>query len=292
MSKLQDGDVKVSFEFFPPADEKGEAKLWDTLEKLAPLEPEFLSVTYGAGGSTQDRTEKIVTEILKKTNQTPTAHLTCVGQSKQEIIERADRWWEQGVRNILALRGDPPKGETEWQPHPDGFGHAAELVAALKEIAPFNIAVGGYPEVHPNSPSEEADTENLKRKVDAGADRIVTQYFFETDDFLRFRDRCAKAGIDVPLIPGIMPIFNYGKVKRFSQGCGAKIPQWLEDTFAGLDEDPETRQLVAASVAADQCNRLLSEDVHHFHFYTLNRPELTYAVCRRMGVKPRLKEAA
>jgi len=278
--------IAVSFEFFPPADDAGEARLWETINQLAPLEPEFLSVTYGAGGSTQVHTDRIVRRILKETRQCPTAHLTCVGQSRAEVLERARNWWKAGVRSILALRGDPPKGEHTFQPHPDGFQHAAELVGALKEIAPFTIGVGGYPEVHPCSPSEAADTENLKRKVDAGADRIITQYFFETADFLRFRDRCARAGIRVPIIPGVMPIFNFTKVQRFSQGCGAKIPQWLADRFDGLDADPETRALVAASVASEQCNHLIAEGVRHFHFYTLNRYRLTYAVCRAIGVAP------
>jgi methylenetetrahydrofolate reductase (NADPH) len=279
-------DVAISFEFFPPSDDAGEARLWETVRELAPLGPEFLSVTYGAGGSTQVHTDRIVRRIAKETDLTPTAHLTCVGQSRSEVVERARGWWQAGVRSILALRGDPPKGSRRFQPHPDGFRDAAELVGALQEMAPFHIGVGGYPEVHPDSPSEAADTANLKRKVDAGADRIITQFFFETDDFLRFRDRCDRAGIEVPVIPGVLPIFNFGKVKRFAQGCGAKVPGWLEARFEGLDADPETRALVAASVASEQCNRLLAEGVRHFHFYTLNRARLTYAVCRAIGVAP------
>jgi methylenetetrahydrofolate reductase (NADPH) len=292
MSSRHDADLKVSFEFFPPADAKGEARLWDTVHKLAPLAPEWLSVTYGAGGSTQERTDRIVRRILNETDQVPAAHLTCVGQTRDEVRERARGWWQAGVRHIVALRGDPPKGETFYRPHPDGFANAAELTAALKEIAPFDISVGGYPEVHPNSESLAADMANLKAKIDAGATRIITQYCFNTDDFLAFRDRCVAHGIEVPIVPGIMPVFNFTKVKRFSEGCGAGIPQWLEDTFAGLDEEPETRALVAASVAADQCTRMRAEGVHQFHFYTLNKPELTYAVCRRLGVKPALEEAA
>mgnify|MGYP000604473428 CR=1 FL=1 len=285
-------EMSVSFEFFPPADDKGEARLWDTVEKLSPLRPEWYSVTYGAGGSTQERTDRIVRRILKETDTPPAAHLTCVGQTRDEVDERTRGWWEAGVRHIVALRGDPPKGETQFTPHPEGYQSGADLVAGLRRIADFDISVGGYPEVHPDSPNMKADMENLKAKVDNGANRIITQYCFETDDFLRFRDRCAEWGIEVPIVPGIMPVFNFEKVKRFSQGCGAGIPQWLEDTFAGLDDDPETRALVAASVAADQCARMQAEGVRQYHFYTLNKPELTYAVCRRLGIKPRLKEAA
>lgn len=286
-------ELAVSFEFFPPADDKGEARLWDTIEKLSPLRPQWLSMTYGAGGSTQERTDRAVERILKESDHQPAAHLTCVAQSKDEVLERARNWWAMGVRHIVALRGDPPQGETEYKPHPDGFANAAELTAALKQkVGNFEVSVGGYPEVHPDSESLNADMENLKAKIDAGADRIITQYCFDTEDFLRFRDRCAEWNIGVPIVPGIMPVFNFGKVKRFSQGCGAGIPQWLEETFAGLDEDPDARALVAAAVAADQCAHMQSEGVRQFHFYTLNKPDLTYAVCRRLGIKPRLKEAA
>lgn len=284
--------VHVSFEFFPPADEAGEQRLWDTIQKLSPLAPDFLSVTYGAGGTTQERTNRIVRRINKETPEVAAAHLTCVGATREDIDELARQWWEAGVRSIVALRGDPPQGVGTYRPEPGGYANAAELVAGLKRIADFDISVAAYPEIHPDSPSLEADLDNLKAKVDNGAKRAITQFFFEPEMFLRFRDRAVRHGIDVPLIPGIMPVFNFTKVAAFSEDCGTSVPQWLRDTFAGLDEDPDTRRLVAASVAADLCQRLQAEGVDRFHFYTLNRPELTYAVCRRLGMKPQLEEAA
>jgi methylenetetrahydrofolate reductase (NADPH) len=284
--------IHLSFEFFPPADQAGEDRLWDTIQKLSPLTPDFLSVTYGAGGTTQERTNRVVRRITTETPNVAAAHLTCVGASQEEIAELARGWWDAGVRSIVALRGDPPRGAGTYRPHPGGYANAAELVAGLKKVADFDISVAAYPEMHPDSPSLEADLDNLKAKVDNGANRAITQYFFEPEMFLRFRDRAARHGIDVPLIPGIMPVFNFAKVAAFSEDCGTSIPDWMHETFAGLDEDPDTRRLVAASVAADLCQRLQAEGVERFHFYTLNRPELTYAVCRLLGVKPHFEEAA
>ncbi len=282
----------ISFEFFPPVDAAGEARLWRTVERLAPLGADFLSVTYGAGGSTRERTNRVVRRIHREAPAPPAAHLTCVGATREEVDGLAREWRAYGIRRLVALRGDPPRGETRYRPHPGGYANAAELVAGLKRIADFDISVACYPEVHPDSPSRDADLDNLKRKLDAGASRAITQFFFENEVFLRFRDRCARRGIDVPLIPGIMPVHDFAKVRRFAAGCGASVPDWLGEVFAGLDDDPETRRMVAASVAAELCCRLRAEGVDRFHFYTLNRPELTYAVCRRLGIKPRLKEAA
>lgn len=292
MSHSTHHPINVSFEFFPPADDKGEQRLWDTIEKLSPLEPKFLSVTYGAGGTTQERTNRVVRRIRNETKEVPNAHLTCVGATKAEVDELARGWWDAGVRNIVALRGDPPQTMGTYRPHPEGYKNAADLVTGLKKIADFDISVAAYPEVHPDSPSEQADLDNLKAKIDAGGNRAITQFFFEVDNFLRFRDKAVRHGIDVPLIPGVMPVFNFQKVANFSADCGTIVPDWLHETFAGLDEDPESRALVAASVAAEMCTRLKAEGVDFFHFYTLNRPELTYAVCRRLGLKPQLDEAA
>lgn len=283
--------IRVSFEFFPPADDDGELRLWNTIKKLSPLSPEFLSVTYGAGGTTRERTNRVVRRIRTETTETPAAHLTCVGATREEVDELAKSWWTHGVRSIVALRGDPPRTMGSYRPHPGGYENAADLVAGLKRIADFDISVAAYPEIHPDSPSLDADLDNLKAKIDAGASRAITQYFFEPEMFLRFRDLCASRGLDVPLIPGVMPVFNFTKVAAFSEDCGATVPDWMRETFAGLDEDPDTRRLVAASVAAELCTRLRDEGVEQFHFYTLNRPELTYAVCRLLGMKP-LDEAA
>ena len=286
------GRLRVSFEFFPPADEEGEARLWDTIERLSPLNPAFLSVTYGAGGSTRQRTNRVVRRIHEHDLPPPAAHLTCVGATREEVDTLAREWWTTGIRRLVALRGDPPQGESRYRPHPGGYRNAADLVAGLRRIGDFDISVGCYPEVHPDSPSLTADLDNLKAKFDAGARRAISQFFFDAEAFLRFRDRCARHGIDGQLIPGIMPVHNFAKVKRFAEGCGANVPDWLGEVFAGLDDDPETRRLVAASVAAELCCRLRAEGVNQFHFYPLNRPALTYAVCRRLGLKPDLKEAA
>jgi methylenetetrahydrofolate reductase (NADPH) len=282
----------VSFEFFPPKDEKSEERLWQTIETLSPLVPSFYSVTYGAGGSTRARTDRIVRRIHSETEVSPAAHLTCVGASRDDVDTLARSWWDSGIRQIVALRGDPPKGEGHYEPHPEGYENAAALVKGLRAIADFDISVAAYPECHPDSPSVEADIDNLKRKIDNGASRAITQYFFENDHFLRFRDRVAAAGISVPLVPGILPVTNFARVVQFSEQCGTSVPRHLADMFDGLDRDPETRNLIAATVAVEQCEGLLREGVTNFHFYTLNRAALTKAICWRLGVRPCAEQAA
>jgi methylenetetrahydrofolate reductase (NADPH) len=278
--------ISVSFEFFPPADAEMEATLWKSVQRLAPLRPRFVSVTYGADGSTRERTHKVVTRIQQETSLTGAPHLTCVGASKGEILDIARRYWDQGIRHLVALRGDPPRSEERYRPHPDGFAYAADLVAGLKRVADFDISVAAYPEVHPEAPSAEADLDNLKRKIDAGASRAITQFFYDVDVFLRFRDRCDKAGIRASIVPGILPITRFPQVLRFAERCGATIPAWLQERFAGLDDDPETRRLIAASVAIEQVHALVRNGVREFHFYTLNRAELTYAICHAIGIRP------
>ena len=279
------GDIEVSFEFFPPKTEKMAETLWESVKTLEPLHPRFVSVTYGAGGSTRERTHQTVERILKETSLTPAAHLTCVAAGKGEINEIARDYWELGVRNIVALRGDPPEAGTKYQPHPEGYCDAAELVAGLKKVAPFDISVAAYPEIHPDSRDRTFDLENLKRKVDAGADRAITPYFFSADSFFRFRDEAAAAGIEAEIVPGILPVSNVATTRRFAATCGASIPKWLDDLFEGLDDLPAARQLVAATVAAEICGQLYAGGVRHFHFYTLNRAELSYAICHLLGVR-------
>jgi methylenetetrahydrofolate reductase (NADPH) len=287
------GPIDVSFEFFPPADDAGERRLWETIEKLGPLEPAFYSVTYGAGGSTQERTNRVVRRINRETPHTAAAHLTCVGSTREQIDDLARAWWDEGIRSLVALRGDPPKSVGTYRPTPGGYANAAELVAGLRQVADFDISVACYPEVHPDSPSEQADLDNLKRKFDNGANRAITQFFFEPEMFLRFRDKAVKHGITQPLIPGILPVFNVAKVQSFAEECGATIPAWLKQAFEGLDDDPEARKLVAAQVAGELATKLHAEGVNQFHFYTLNRPDLTYAVCRRLGIQPvQMRKAA
>src|SRR5687767_4732518 len=278
--------VKVSFEFFPPANPEMEATLWDSVQRLAPLQPRFVSVTYGADGSTRVRTHNVVTRIQRETNLTGAPHLTCVGAPRGEILDIARQYWDQGIRHILALRGDPPQGTTRYEPHPEGFAYAADLVAGLKSVADFDISVAAYPETHPEAPSADFDLDNLKRKIDAGATRAITQFFYDTDAFLRFRDRCGQAGIRASIVPGILPITRFPQVLRFAARCGASIPSWLQHRFDGLDNDPETRRLIAASVAIDQVQTLERHGLREFHFYTLNRAELTYAICHALGVRP------
>jgi methylenetetrahydrofolate reductase (NADPH) len=263
-----------------------EATLWKSVQRLAPLSPHFVSVTYGADGSTRERTHSLVTRIQRETPLTGAPHLTCVGASRGEVLDIARRYWDQGIRHVVALRGDPVKGESRYVPHPDGFAYAADLVAGLKSVADFEISVAAYPETHPEAPSPEFDLDNLKRKIDAGASRAITQFFYDLDAFLRFRDRCAKAGINVPIVPGILPVTRFPQVLRFAERCGASIPEWLQFRFLGLDEDPDTRRLIAASVAIEQVHDLLREGVREFHFYTLNRAELTFAICHALGVRP------
>ena len=279
------GDIRVSFEFFPPKTEKMEQTLWESIKTLEPLNPRFVSVTYGAGGSTRERTHATVERILGETALTPAAHLTCVGASRGEVDDVARSYWDAGVRHIVALRGDATEPGTRFKPHPDGYRDAIDLVAGLKRVAPFDISVAAYPEIHPDSSTRQFDLENLKRKVDAGADRAISQFFFSADCFFRFRDEAAAAGIDCEIVPGILPVSNVATTRRFAQTCGASIPQWLDALFEGLDELPAARQLIAATVAAELCGQLYAGGVRCFHFYTLNRAELTYAICHLLGVR-------
>lgn len=277
---------RVSFEFFPPKTPEAEASLWKTVERLAPLNPEFVSVTYGADGSTRERTHQVIESILTKTSLKPVPHLTCVGAPREEIDAIADEYWNMGVRQIVALRGDPEGGaEADYVPHPDGYAYASDLVQGLLEKHPFELFVAAYPETHPQAISEDADLDNLKRKVDAGGHRAITQFFFDNEIFLRFRDRVAAAQIDVELIPGILPVTNFNTLVRFAGACGASIPQSLSTLFEGLDEDPTTRQLIAAHAAVSQAEDLGREGVEDFHFYTLNRADLSFAVCHALGVR-------
>lgn len=276
---------KVSFEFFPPKTEAAEAALWKTVERLAPLNPEFVSVTYGADGSTRERTHQVIARLLQDTSMSPVPHLTCVGAPRAEIDAIADNYWDLGVRSLVALRGDPEGGaEADYQPHPDGYAYASDLVAGLLARHPFELFVAAYPETHPQALSADADLENLRRKVDAGGHRAITQFFFDNESYLRFRDRVAAAGITVELIPGILPVTNYNTLVRFAGACGATIPLSLAQLFEGLDEDPTTRQLIAAHVAVNQAEALRREGVNDFHFYTLNRADLSFAVCHALGV--------
>lgn len=278
--------IRFSFEFFPPRDAAMEARLWDTVHKLAPLKPAFVSVTYGADGSTRERTHEIVTRIHAETGLVSAPHLTCVGASREEVLDIARAYHAAGIRHIVALRGDPPKGAEAYRPHPDGYAYAADLVAGLKTVADFEISVAAYPEVHPEAASAQADLDNLKRKVDAGASRAITQFFFDAERFLRFRDRAAAAGIGVPIVPGILPITRFPQMLKFAGACGASVPDWLQERFAGLDDDPDTRQMIAASVAIDLVETLRRHGVGDFHFYTLNRAELVYAICHCLATAP------
>lgn len=276
------GDIAVSFEFFPPKTEKMEEQLWDAITQLAPLMPSFVSVTYGAGGSTRERTHATVARIAKETALTPAAHLTCVAASKDEIAEIADQYWGAGVRHIVALRGDPPPADGgRFVPHPQGYASAADLVAGLKARHDFDISVAAYPEVHPEAVSADADLDNLKRKIDAGASRAITQFFFSTDAYFRFLDKALAAGITAPILPGIMPVTSFAAIRRMSGNT--EIPAWMETMFEGLDDRPGPRSLVSAVVAADLCRRLYAGGVRDFHFYTLNRAEQAYAICQLLG---------
>jgi len=280
--------VNVSFEFFPPKSDEAEANLWSAIRRLEPLNPAFVSVTYGAGGSTRERTHRTVQRIISETNLRPAAHLTCVEASRDEVDEVIEGYKAIGVDHIVALRGDPPGGDGiggAYAPHADGYANATELSQAISRVGGFDITVGAYPEKHPESPSIDHDIDVLKAKVDAGATRAVTQFFFDIEAFLRFRDRVRAAGVTIPLIPGIMPVSNFKGLSRMSAACGASIPDWLAAHFDGLDDDPETRKLLAASIAAETCARLQEEGFSDFHFYTLNRAELVYAICRVLGVR-------
>ncbi len=275
----------ISFEFFPPKTAALEAQLWACVERLATLRPNFVSVTYGAGGSTQERTHATVLRLIRETSLTPAAHLTCVGATRDEVDEVARRYWDAGVRHIVALRGDPPNGES-YTPHPNGYAFAADLVAGLKKVANFEITVAAYPEIHPQAQNAAADLDNLKRKLDAGATRAITQVFFDNTAYLRFLDQAHAAGITAPIVPGIMPVTNFSGAVKFATACGTRIPAWMADLFTGLDDDAETRRMVAAATAAEQVRTLQANGVDEFHFYTLNRPDLVYAIARILGVKP------
>ena len=290
MSDTSTNTTQVSFEFFPPNSEKMEATLWQSVERLKGLAPRFVSVTYGADGSTRERTHAAVARIVRETDLTAAPHLTCVDASRGEIDDIAREYWDMGVRHLVALRGDPPKGADGYAPHPDGYAYAADLVEGLRKVAEFDISVAAYPEVHPEAPNPLFDLDNLKRKLDAGASRAITQFFFDIDVFLRFRDLAAAAGIDSPIVPGILPITKFPQLQRFAEMCGATVPEWLQHRFDGLDDDAETRRLIAASVAIEQVQRLRAEGISEFHFYTLNRSELTFAICHALGVRP--KQAA
>jgi len=279
--------ISVSFEFFPPRTEKMQEQLWASIERLAPLSPTFMSVTYGAGGTTRERTHDTVVRIQNEKKIQAAAHLTCVGATRDEVDEVARRYWDAGIRHIVALRGDPPEGETKYVPHPGGYAYAADLVAGLKKVGDFEISVAAYPEVHPEAPSPSADLDNLKRKIDAGASRVITQFFFDPEVFCRFRDQAAKAGVTTPLVPGLIPVTNFTQTSQFAKKAGASVPAWLAKMYDGLDEDPETRRLIAATLAAQQVQRLVNEGVNVFHFYTMNRADLTYAICHLLGLRPR-----
>ena len=287
--------MRVSFEFFPPKTAEMEHALWEAVTRLAPLEPHFVSVTYGAGGSTRERTHATVKRILAETMLTPAAHLTCVAATRAEIDAVIGAYAEAGVRHIVALRGDPPGGAGEkYAPHPGGYRNAADLVAGIKRqigiknLADIEVSVSAYPEKHPDSPSVAADIDMLKAKVDAGATRAITQFFFENDLYFRYLDRVRGAGIDIPIVPGILPVQNFKTTKTFAARCGASVPAWLAERFHGLDDDAATRKLIAAAVAAEQVLDLVDHGVTDFHFYTMNRADLVYAICHLLGLRPRI----
>jgi methylenetetrahydrofolate reductase (NADPH) len=281
----------LSFEFFPPRTEELEKQLWACIQRLAPLRPRFVSVTYGAGGSTHARTHATVARLAQETDLVPAAHLTCVGATQEEVDDVARGYWDAGVRHIVALRGDPPVGKT-YEPHPGGYAFASDLVAGLRRVGDFEISVAAYPETHPMARSLEDDLDNLKRKLDAGATRAITQYFFDTATYLRFLERCLAAGITAPIVPGIMPVSNFAQAARFSAMCGMKVPDWLGHLFEGTEDDPEIRRIVASIVAAEQVRTLQVNGVDEFHFYTLNRPQLTCAIAHILGVRPHQESAA
>ncbi|WP_420411514.1 methylenetetrahydrofolate reductase [NAD(P)H] [Roseibium sp.] len=286
--------ITASFEFFPPKTEKMGETLWTTVQRLAPLNPSFVSVTYGAGGSTRERTHKTVERILKETDLAPAAHLTCVGSPKSEVDAIVKDYWDLGVRHLVALRGDPLAGiGALYEPHPEGYAYATDLVAGIKKIANFDISVSGYPEKHPESGSWQKEIDNLKRKVDAGADRIITQYFFDNDLFDDYLDRIAAAGINIPVIPGILPIHNFEQTMVFSAKCGTSIPEWVARRFSGLHNDPDTRKLVGVAIACEQVMDLVDRGITDFHFYTMNRADLTFAICHMLGMgKPEHQQVA
>ncbi len=286
--------IDVSFEFFPPKDEAMEKTLWESVTRLAPLQPNFVSVTYGAGGTTRERTHATVKRILKETELTPAAHLTCVAATREEVDAIVRQYHEAGVRHIVALRGDSVAGPgTKYAPHPGGYENGADLTAGIKRISPdIEVSVSAYPERHPDSATVEADIDMLKAKVDAGATRAITQFFFENDLYFRYLDRVRARGIDIPIVPGILPVQNFKAATNFAARTGASIPTWLAERFHGLDNDPATRKLIAAAVAAEQAIDLLDRGVTSFHFYTMNRADLVYAICHLLGLRPAVAQAA
>ncbi len=285
--------IRVSFEFFPPKTEEMERTLWDSITRLAPLSPSFVSVTYGAGGSTRERTHATVKRVLSETDLLPAAHLTCVAATCGEVDGVIRGYWDAGVRHIVALRGDPLAGAGErYTPHPGGYETSARLVAGIKRVGDFEVSVSAYPEKHPDSPTVDADIDMLKAKVDAGAGRAITQFFFDNDLYFRYLDRVRARGIDVPVVPGILPVQNFKQTRAFAARCGASVPGWLAQRFEGLDEDPATRKLIAAAVAAEQVLDLVDRGVTDFHFYTMNRADLVYAICHLLGLRPRADRKA
>jgi methylenetetrahydrofolate reductase (NADPH) len=279
-------DLTISFEFFPPKNAEMEEGLWDCVARLQPLNPSFVSVTYGAGGTTRERTHATVARLAKQTVLNPAAHLTCVGASRDDIKEVLHSYLEVGVNHIVALRGDPPAGlGTAYEPHPDGFKTTAELVKAAREIGDFEVSVSSYPEKHPESASLDADIDVLQAKIDAGATRAITQFFFDNDVYFRYMDRVLARGISIPIVPGIVPVQNFKQTRNFALRCGTTVPQWLADRFDGLDNDPQTRRLIAAAVAAEQVIDLLDQGVEQFHFYTMNKADLVYAICHLIGLR-------
>lgn len=275
---------RISFEFFPPQSLEASFRLWDTVNTLAPLDPGFVSVTYGAGGTTRKLTHEAVATIHKNYGLNVAAHLTCVDATKAETMEIVEAYAEAGVTEIVALRGDPPKGQGHFTPHPEGFANSIELIGALADTGKFNIRVGAYPDPHPEARDDQADIDWLKRKIDAGATSAITQFFFEADTFLRFRDRCAKAGIDAAIIPGILPIENWNGVRKFATRCGAHVPAWLDEAFAAAKRDGR-EELLATSLATELCSDLIDAGVQDLHFYTLNKPQLTRDICHALGVQ-------
>ncbi len=278
-------EMNVSFEFFPPKSEKMEKTLWQAIRRLEPLAPHFISVTYGAGGSTRERTHATVARILKETNLTPAAHLTCVGSSRDEIDAIIKDYWDLGVRHIVALRGDAPEGVSSYAPHPEGYANSADLVAGIKAIGDFEVSVSAYPERHPDSANLESDIDMLQAKVDAGATRAITQFFFDNDLYFRYLDRVRARGIEIPVTPGFIPILNFHQVAKFAKACGTHVPGRIAKRYEGLDDDPETRKLVAATIAAEQVSDLAVQGVKEFHFYTLNKADLVFAICHLLGLR-------
>jgi methylenetetrahydrofolate reductase (NADPH) len=279
-------NLKVSFEFFPPKNEEMEVSLWESITRLAPLSPAFVSVTYGAGGSTRERTHNTVAKIVRDTSLKPAAHLTCVGATKDEINEVIRDYWAAGVRQIVALRGDPAGGiDTPYTPHPGGYASSDDLIRGIRDIGDFDVIVSAYPERHPNSPNLAADLDMLKRKVDAGATKAITQFFFDNDMYLRYLDHVRSMGITIPIIPGILPVQNFKTAAKFAGMAGASVPKWFAERFDGLDQDVETRKLIAAAVASEQVLDLLDRGVKDFHFYTMNKADLVYAICHLLGMR-------